>query len=87
MIGVKRLGGGRFILNDDLIERIESAPDTIIVLIDGTRFIVEESMEKVLYLIREDRARLLARVEQIAQNPQQQDPEEPTVHLSLASPE
>lgn len=82
MIALKRLGGSEFVLNADLIERVESSPDTIIVMVDATRYIVEQSVQEVITAIREDRARLLARVEELIQEDSQK-PQEP-VKLSVA---
>ena len=45
MIVVTRLNGPRFAVNPDLLQRVESTPDTILTLIDGTKYIVEESLE------------------------------------------
>lgn len=66
MITVTRFGGGAFALNPDLIERIETTPDTIIVMVDATRYIVEEPVETLINKIREDRALTLARVEALS---------------------
>ena len=60
MIRVTRLNGERFALNPDLIERVEGHPDTVAFLIDGTRYIVKESVDEVLREIREYRAGILA---------------------------
>ena len=68
MIALTRLGGSDFVLNPDLIERVESTPDTIIVMVDATRYVVSQTVTEVIELIREDRARLLARVEEIIQD-------------------
>jgi flagellar flbD family protein len=65
MIKLSRLGGSAFALNPDLIERVESTPDTVLVMVDATRYVVEQSLTEVIELIREDRARTLARVEEI----------------------
>lgn len=43
MISVTRLDGREFTLNADLIESIESNPDTFIRLVNGDSFIVLES--------------------------------------------
>lgn len=67
MIALTRLGGSDFVLNPDLIERVESTPDTIIVMVDATRYVVSQTVNEVIELIREDRARLLARVEELIQ--------------------
>lgn len=61
MIVVSRLNGGMFGVNPDLIQRVESAPDTILTLIDGTKLIVAESMDEVIARVNEHRARVLAR--------------------------
>lgn len=65
MIVVTRLNGGMFGVNPDLIQRVDSAPDTILTLIDGTKLIVEESMDEVIARVNEHRARILARSREI----------------------
>ena len=60
MIRVTRLNGERFALNPDLIERVEGHPDTVAFLVDGTKYIVKESVDEVLLEIREYRASILA---------------------------
>ncbi len=60
MITLTRLHGQRFALNPDLIERVESTPDTIITLVDGTRHVVKESVDQVVERVRHFRATVLA---------------------------
>ena len=60
MIRVTRLNGERFALNPDLIERVEGHPDTVAFLVDGTKYVVKETVEEVLQEIREYRAAILA---------------------------
>jgi flagellar protein FlbD len=60
VIRVTRLNGEQFALNPDLIERVEGHPDTVVFLVDGTRYVVRESVEEVLAEIREYRASILA---------------------------
>jgi flagellar protein FlbD len=60
VIRVTRLNGERFALNPDLVERVEGHPDTVVFLVDGTRYVVTESVEDVLVEIREYRASILA---------------------------
>ena len=60
MIRVTRLNGERFALNPDLIERVEAHPDTVVFLVDGTKYVVKESVDDVLLEIREYRAQILA---------------------------
>jgi flagellar protein FlbD len=60
VIRVTRLNGERFALNPDLIERVEAHPDTVAFLVDGTKYVVKESVDEVLDEIREYRAGILA---------------------------
>ena len=60
MIRVTRLNGEEFALNPDLIERVEAHPDTVAFLVDGTRYVLRESVAQVLQEIREYRASILA---------------------------
>ena len=50
MIRVTRLNGERFALNPDLIERVEGHPDTVAFLVDGTKYVVKESVDDWLWL-------------------------------------
>jgi flagellar protein FlbD len=50
-------------VNPDLIQVIEANPDTVIVLANGTRFVVSETAAEVTVLIREWRASIVAAVE------------------------
>jgi flagellar protein FlbD len=60
VIRVTRLNGERFALNPDLIERVEGHPDTVVFLVDSTKYVVKETVEEVLQEIREYRASILA---------------------------
>ncbi len=60
MIRVTRLNGEQFALNPDLIEKVEAHPDTVAFLVDGTKYVVKESVDEVLQEIREYRASILA---------------------------
>ena len=59
MIVVTRLTGPRFAVNPDLLQRVESTPDTILTLIDGTKYIVAETMDEVIALVVAYRARVV----------------------------
>lgn len=59
MIQLTRLNNQAFALNTDLIERIESTPDTVLVLIDGTRYVVREPMDDVIDRVIAFRARVV----------------------------
>ncbi|WP_040337312.1 flagellar FlbD family protein [Candidatus Blastococcus massiliensis] len=60
MIRVTRLNGEQFALNPDLIERVEGHPDTVAFLVDGTKYVVKETVDEVLRDILEYRAGILA---------------------------
>jgi flagellar protein FlbD len=60
MIVLTRLNGPSFALNPDLIERVEADPDTVVVLIGGARYPVDESVDELLERIREFRSQIIA---------------------------
>lgn len=51
MIEVTRLNDTKVIINADLIERIEEAPDTVITLTTGNKLVVKESGQEVRNLV------------------------------------
>jgi flagellar protein FlbD len=53
MIKVHRLNGKEVVVNAELIESIETVPDTVITLYTGNRFVVQESMDTVHQLVLE----------------------------------
>jgi flagellar protein FlbD len=55
VIRVTRLGGKPFYLNSDLIETLESLPDTTITLTTGKRVIVTERADEVIQRVVEFR--------------------------------
>jgi flagellar protein FlbD len=69
MIVVTRLNGPAFALNPDLIERAESTPDTVITLVDGTKFIIVEPLLDLVELVRRYRASVIARAQAMAAHP------------------
>jgi len=50
--------GNSFVLNCDLIETIESTPDTVISLINGKKYIVSESIEEIIEKVLEYKRKL-----------------------------
>jgi len=60
MIVLTRLSGKEFALNSDLIERVESTPDTVVTLVDGTKYVVAESVTEVVQDVRLHRAEVAA---------------------------
>ncbi len=60
MVTLTRLTGVQFALNPDLIERVDHTPDTVITLVDGTKYLVQETLDEVVAMIIDYRARILA---------------------------
>jgi len=60
MILLTRLNGSAFAVNPDLVERIQETPDTTVVLVDGTTYIVTQGISEVIDAIAGYRARVLA---------------------------
>lgn len=60
MVPLTRITGAQFALNPDLIERVDRTPDTIITLVDGTKYLVSETLDEVVLAVLEYRAQVLA---------------------------
>jgi flagellar protein FlbD len=60
MISLTRLSGSVFVLNADLIERLDHTPDTVITLVDGKKYVVAESMDQVVELVQSYRGQVIA---------------------------
>jgi flagellar protein FlbD len=56
MIIVTRLHGASVAVNCDLIERVESSPETVVTLVDGNRYVVRESVAEIVDKVRAFRA-------------------------------
>ncbi len=48
MIKLTRLNGTNFYVNSEMIEFIESTPDTVITLVDDKKLVVDESVSEVI---------------------------------------
>jgi flagellar protein FlbD len=59
MVTLTRITGAAFALNPDLIERVDRTPDTVITLVDGTKYLVRESLEDVVRIVVDYRAQLI----------------------------
>jgi flagellar protein FlbD len=57
---VTRLNGDGFALNPDLIERADATPDTVVTLVDGTKYVISESVPELVALVRDYRAAVIA---------------------------
>jgi flagellar protein FlbD len=60
MVTLTRLTGSAFALNPDLVERADCTPDTVITLVDGTKYLVRESVEEVVEKVLDYRAKIIA---------------------------
>ena len=77
MILVTRLNGHPVALNCDLIERAEATPDTVLTLVDGTKYLLADSVEEILAKVREFRASVIALAQQLELAP----PDVPTLRV------
>jgi flagellar protein FlbD len=59
MIKVTRLNAEPIFLNSDLIEFVESTPDTVVRLTNGQRLMVRESPEEILQRVIQFRRAIL----------------------------
>ncbi len=69
MILVTRLNGAVFALNPDLVERADCTPDTVITLVDGTKYVIAESVPEFIDSVRHYRASLIAQASRIEGEP------------------
>jgi len=59
VILVTRLNGLVFALNPDLIERADCTPDTVVTLVDGTKYVITEAIVELVEKVILFRARVL----------------------------
>jgi flagellar protein FlbD len=74
MIVVTRFSGPAVALNCDLIERVEANPDTVLTMVDGSRYVVRESVAEVVEKICAFRASVLREAGRPDQGPAGQRP-------------
>ena len=60
MIRLTRLNGEHFVLNAERIQRVEGHPDTVIALLDDTKYVVLETVDQVVREVRDYRASIQA---------------------------
>ncbi len=85
MITLTRFSGSVFALNSDLIERVDSTPDTVITLVDGTKYIVTEGLQEVVAAIRAYRGAVIAESARLSEVPDVPDAQVVN-HPSLGGP-
>ena len=74
MIIVHRLNGPPIALNADLIERAEATPDTVLTLVDGTKYIVSDTIEEIVDKVRQFRSSVLVLAQQMEMPDQAEAP-------------
>ena len=60
MIEVTKLNGTKTLVNEDLIETVESNPDTVISFTTGRKIIVKESRQDIKTLVKSYRKDIFA---------------------------
>lgn len=66
MLQLTRLSGPIFALNPDLIERAEATPDTVVTLVNGSKYVIRESLAELIELIRQYRISLIVAASEFA---------------------
>ena len=87
MIQLTRINHVPLVLNSDLIEHIETAPDTIVSLTNGQKLVVLESIDEIVRRVIEFRRAVYARVSEASYSsppftPSQSTPNPSTSHQS-----
>ena len=59
MIRLTRINHLSLVLNSDLIEHLETTPDTVITLVNGQKYVVTESAEEVIRKVIDFRREIL----------------------------
>ncbi len=59
VLQLTRLSGPLFALNPDLIERAEATPDTVVTLVNGSKYVIRETLEELVELIQAYRADII----------------------------
>jgi flagellar protein FlbD len=77
VILLTRLNGPVFALNPDLVERADCTPDTVVTLVDGTKYVIAESLPEFVALIRQYRATVVADAQHLVGQAGTLPPDEP----------
>jgi flagellar protein FlbD len=72
VILLSRLDGQQIVVNADLIEHLEAKPDTLITLVNGTKFVVAESPQEVVTRVRIFKASVLVNCASLERPAQEQ---------------
>jgi flagellar protein FlbD len=81
MIVVTRLNSSRFAINPDLVERIQENPDTVLVMVNGAKYVVLEPLDEVVALIARYRAGVVSLARRLDAHASFEDPDNGTLPL------
>ena len=81
MIVVHNVRGEPFAINALLIERVEGGTETHVLLVDGSRYVVTEAIEDVVFLVRQDRAEVEALARRLTVGASEADRSESVLRL------
>jgi flagellar protein FlbD len=87
MIAVTRLSGPVFLLNPDLIERADATPDTVVTLVNGTKYVIAESLAELADLLLEHRSRIVSEAEVPVRRPRRRGEDAPALRVLTADSE
>jgi flagellar protein FlbD len=65
VIRLTRLNGEEFVINCVQIERIESIPESNVILVNGKHYVVQESVEEIISRTVDFNARILASAQRL----------------------
>ena len=85
MIVLTSKDGESFAVNPDLIERIFDRGQTQLLLLDGNRIMVTESLAEVIERIEAHRARVITLAQRIEAGPEDTNAPRAAVHLEVIS--
>nr|WP_314462314.1 flagellar FlbD family protein [uncultured Clostridium sp.] len=63
MIRLTRLNDEEFVINCGQIERVESIPESNVILVSGKHYVVKESVEEIIDRVIEFNAQICARAQ------------------------
>jgi uncharacterized protein YlzI (FlbEa/FlbD family) len=66
VIAVTCRNGEHFSVDPLSVERVETDPDTVIYLVDGTKYVVDQTFDQLLHTIADHRATVLVHQKQLA---------------------
>ena len=88
MIRLTRLNGGVMYLNADLVATVEHHHDTVLTLVDGKTYVLQDTAEEVVDAVREYRASIIAAAERMTAGDAETDPPQlaAVAHLRVLRP-